>query len=147
MRYNEEFPEEAILESWDYLLERVGDRWNILGLDLKVDSSYWALVLERGTLKNEPHGAATWGFGNATTDWNKAAERIAKHIAAQHPNFKVRPVPSSFSHVVGHTMQGPLLRQWGRRARGQSQPSGPQRPALVGREPRRSLSPIMFHGP
>jgi len=25
-------------------------------------------------LKNEPHGKATWGSGNAKTDWNTAAE-------------------------------------------------------------------------
>ena len=28
-------------------------------------------------LKNEPHGAATWGSGNPATDWNLAAERAA----------------------------------------------------------------------
>ena len=32
-------------------------------------------------LKNEPHGAATWGTGNNATDWNKAAER------ARHSDF------------------------------------------------------------
>jgi endoglucanase len=33
-------------------------------------------------LKNEPHGAATWGTGNSLTDWNTAAERAAAAILA-----------------------------------------------------------------
>lgn len=37
-------------------------------------------------LKNEPHGAATWGTGNAATDWNEAAERASAAILAANPN-------------------------------------------------------------
>ncbi|OLG42846.1 endoglucanase, partial [Xanthomonas oryzae pv. oryzae] len=38
-------------------------------------------------LKNEPHGAATWGTGNADTDWNKAAERGAAAVLAVAPKW------------------------------------------------------------
>ncbi|MDD3661825.1 MAG: glycoside hydrolase family 5 protein [Candidatus Dojkabacteria bacterium] len=40
-------------------------------------------------LKNEPHGAATWGTGNTATDWNLAAERAGKQVLAANPNILV----------------------------------------------------------
>ncbi|MDD2769089.1 MAG: cellulase family glycosylhydrolase [Methylococcus sp.] len=40
-------------------------------------------------LKNEPHGAATWGTGNAATDWNKAAEKAAAEVLAVAPDTLV----------------------------------------------------------
>ena len=40
-------------------------------------------------LKNEPHGAATWGSGNASTDWNSAAERAGKAVLASAPHALV----------------------------------------------------------
>ena len=40
-------------------------------------------------LKNEPHGAATWGSGNAATDWNSAAERAGAAVLAKAPNVLV----------------------------------------------------------
>ncbi len=40
-------------------------------------------------LKNEPHGAATWGTGNPATDWDKAAERAGKAINERNPNILV----------------------------------------------------------
>jgi endoglucanase len=40
-------------------------------------------------LKNEPHGQATWGTGNAATDWNSAAERAGNAILAANPNLVI----------------------------------------------------------
>lgn len=40
-------------------------------------------------LKNEPHGTATWGIGNASTDWNKAAERAAAAVLSVAPDALV----------------------------------------------------------
>jgi endoglucanase len=40
-------------------------------------------------LKNEPHDAATWGSGNAATDWNKAAERAGSAVLAANPNILI----------------------------------------------------------
>jgi len=39
-------------------------------------------------LLNEPHGVATWGSGNRTTDWNNAAEDTANYLLVRHPEFK-----------------------------------------------------------
>lgn len=50
-------------------------------------------------IKNEPHGSATWGEGKAATDWNKAAEKIGKHLLGKHPEFKVCFVVCMFIHV------------------------------------------------
>lgn len=40
-------------------------------------------------LKNEPHGAATWGTGNAATDWNQAAERAAAAVLQDAPDWLI----------------------------------------------------------
>ena len=40
-------------------------------------------------LKNEPHGTATWGTGNAATDWNAAADRAGAAVLAANPNLLV----------------------------------------------------------
>jgi len=40
-------------------------------------------------LKNEPHGAATWGVGDPLTDWNKAAERAATAVLGVAPDALV----------------------------------------------------------
>lgn len=40
-------------------------------------------------LKNEPHGAATWGVGNAATDWNTAAETAARAVLNKAPDLLV----------------------------------------------------------
>jgi endoglucanase len=40
-------------------------------------------------LKNEPHGPATWGAGNAATDWNRAAERAATAILAANSRLLI----------------------------------------------------------
>jgi len=40
-------------------------------------------------LKNEPHGQATWGTGNSTTDWNVAAETAASAVLAANPDILI----------------------------------------------------------
>ncbi|MCL4398155.1 glycoside hydrolase family 5 protein [Patescibacteria group bacterium] len=40
-------------------------------------------------LKNEPHGSATWGTGNSSTDWNLAAEKAGNAVLAANPNILV----------------------------------------------------------
>ncbi len=64
-------------------------------------------------LKNEPHGAATWGVGNPATDWNAAAERAAAEVLAVNPDILVfvegiqeNPVcSSSVSHWWGGNLE------------------------------------------
>ena len=52
-------------------MDKVGCEWNVMGVDLK----------------NEPHGAATWGHGKPT-DWNKFAEKAIRRIANYKKCFK-----------------------------------------------------------
>jgi endoglucanase len=63
-------------------------------------------------LKNEPHGAATWGIGNDSTDWNKAAERASAAVLATNPNLLVfvEGVQESkaCSGTIGHWWGGNL---------------------------------------
>ena len=40
-------------------------------------------------LKNEPHGTATWGSGNAATDWDGAVKRAANAILAENPDILI----------------------------------------------------------
>lgn len=60
------------LQAWDNVLTVFGGRWNVMGLDLK----------------NEPHSVASWEAKKPATDWNRAAEAIARHVAHKHPDFK-----------------------------------------------------------
>lgn len=55
-----------MLELLKKVLATVGKKWNVIGLDLK----------------NEPHGAATWGYGQSTTDWNQFSECAIKALAS-----------------------------------------------------------------
>ena len=58
----------------------------------------WVMIAERYKgnptvvafdLHNEPHGAATWGDGNAATDWRLAAQRAGNAILAVDPDALV----------------------------------------------------------
>jgi len=53
------------------VLGAVVGKWNVFALDLK----------------NEPHGAATWGANNPSTDWNRAAEDMAKTLLGRFPHW------------------------------------------------------------
>jgi aryl-phospho-beta-D-glucosidase BglC (GH1 family) len=48
-RYGNGYTEADLLKGWDNLLALMGEKWNVMGIDLK----------------NEPRGAATWGTGAA----------------------------------------------------------------------------------
>ncbi|MDB5350662.1 MAG: hypothetical protein JWN86_1909 [Planctomycetota bacterium] len=60
--------------------------------------SDWTMVAQRyannptvigGDLRNEVHGAATWGSGVASTDWRLAAQRAGNAIQAVNPNWLI----------------------------------------------------------
>jgi endoglucanase len=40
-------------------------------------------------LKNEPHGASTWGSGNSSTDWDTFAENAGKGVLATNSNILI----------------------------------------------------------
>lgn len=71
--YTDHYSEEAWIADLVAMAERYQALPRFLGLDLK----------------NEPHGEATWGTGNAATDWNLAAERAAKAVLAANPNLLI----------------------------------------------------------
>jgi endoglucanase len=66
MWYDASHPESMVINGWVSILSRYKNQWNVIGADLK----------------NEPY-ACTWNSGNANTDWNTAAQRIAEAIHAQ----------------------------------------------------------------
>uniref|UniRef100_K3X5L2 Glycoside hydrolase family 5 domain-containing protein n=1 Tax=Globisporangium ultimum (strain ATCC 200006 / CBS 805.95 / DAOM BR144) TaxID=431595 RepID=K3X5L2_GLOUD len=53
-----------IEDAWKILATRYKNSWNVIGADLK----------------NEPHGEATWGSGDANTDWRLASLQMANTI-------------------------------------------------------------------
>ncbi|RYE72521.1 MAG: endoglucanase, partial [Oxalobacteraceae bacterium] len=64
--YTGSYSEAQWLDDLRFVANRYKNVPSVIGLDLK----------------NEPHGAATWGTGNAATDWNKAAERGSAAVLA-----------------------------------------------------------------
>lgn len=71
--YTDTYSEAAWIDDLSFVATRYEDMPYFLGLDLK----------------NEPHGAATWGAGNGGTDWNRAAERAAAAILAANPHILI----------------------------------------------------------
>jgi len=67
-----DYEEPKVLRSWDAIVGRYKRHWNVFALDLK----------------NENHGPCQWGSGEAFTCWKSASERIMRHIAAAHPDWK-----------------------------------------------------------
>ncbi len=71
--YGDGFTETDWIDSWKMLAERYQNRANVVAADLK----------------NEPHGRASWGTGDLTTDWRLAAERCGNAILAINPNWLI----------------------------------------------------------
>lgn len=62
--YTDKVPESKWINDWKLLAERYKNKDIVIGADLH----------------NEPHGKATWGTSSPSTDWNKAAERVANEL-------------------------------------------------------------------
>lgn len=71
--YNETFSEKDWINTWTLLAKRYKDYTNVIGADLK----------------NEPHGRASWGTGDKTTDWRLAAERAGNEILSINPKWLI----------------------------------------------------------
>ncbi|MDO6387039.1 cellulase family glycosylhydrolase [Uliginosibacterium sp. 31-12] len=69
--YTDSYTEAQWIADLKFVADRYKSVAGVIGLDLK----------------NEPHGAASWGNSKATTDWNKAAERAAKAVLAVAPDW------------------------------------------------------------
>ncbi|MBB4127789.1 endoglucanase [Xanthomonas translucens] len=71
--YSSSYSEQQWLDDLTFVAKRYAGVPGVIGLDLK----------------NEPHGAATWGSGNAATDWNKAAERASAAVLKVAPKWLI----------------------------------------------------------
>ncbi|GJD18346.1 Cellulase (glycosyl hydrolase family 5), putative [Rivularia sp. IAM M-261] len=71
--YGDGFSEEDWIDAWTLLAKRYKNQANVIGADLK----------------NNPHGAATWGSGDIATDWRLAAERCGNAISSVNPNWLI----------------------------------------------------------
>ncbi|UGS37505.1 cellulase family glycosylhydrolase [Capillimicrobium parvum] len=70
--YGSGFSEDDWVAGWQQLARRYASTPNVVAADLK----------------NEPHGAATWGTGTAT-DWRRAAERAGDAVSAIAPRWLI----------------------------------------------------------
>src|SRR6266508_3000551 len=71
--YTAVIPEARWIRDWVSLAHRYHDQPAVIGADLH----------------NEPHGRATWGDGNRSTDWRLAAERAGNAILEVNPNWLI----------------------------------------------------------
>jgi endoglucanase len=71
--YNQQISEARWIQDWVMLAKRYRGNPAIVGADLS----------------NEPHGSATWGDDNLSTDWRLAAERAGNAILAADPDWLI----------------------------------------------------------
>ncbi len=71
--YTDSYSEAQWKDDLAFVAKRYANVPGVIGLDLK----------------NEPHGAATWGTGNAATDWNSAAERASAVVLSAAPKWLI----------------------------------------------------------
>ncbi|HET9955127.1 MAG TPA: glycoside hydrolase family 5 protein [Polyangiaceae bacterium] len=71
--YSSDVTEEQWIADWVSLAERYRGNPTVAAMDLD----------------NEPHGIATWGTGDAKTDWNSAAERCGNAILEANPDVLI----------------------------------------------------------
>jgi aryl-phospho-beta-D-glucosidase BglC (GH1 family) len=67
--YTDSYSEQKWISDWVMLAERYKNNTNVVGFDLN----------------NEPHGVATWGEGNSSTNWNEAASKCGQAILKVNP--------------------------------------------------------------
>jgi len=71
--YTDRIPQARWIQDWVTLAQHYRGNDTIIGADLA----------------NEPHGAATWGDGNPSTDWRLAAEQAGNAILAVSPDWLI----------------------------------------------------------
>ncbi len=71
--YTSAVSEEQWIADWEMLAERYRNNPIVIGADLH----------------NEPHGRATWGSGQISTDWRLAAQRAGNRILAVNPDWLI----------------------------------------------------------
>lgn len=71
--YTDQVSEQQWIDDWTMLAKRFADDPLVIGADLH----------------NEPKGMATWGSGDARTDWQQAAERAGDAVLHANPNWLI----------------------------------------------------------
>jgi aryl-phospho-beta-D-glucosidase BglC (GH1 family) len=71
--YTAAYPEQRWIDDWTMLAARYARNPAVIGADLH----------------NEPHGSATWGSGNAATDWQLAAQRAGNAILSVNTSWLI----------------------------------------------------------
>jgi len=71
--YTPAYPEAAFDRDWIAMAQRYAGATTVIGADLR----------------NEPHGAASWGDGNPATDWRAAAGRVGSDVLRVNPHLLV----------------------------------------------------------
>jgi len=71
--YTNQMPQTRWIQDWVMLAQHYRGNDTIIGADLA----------------NEPHGPATWGDGNPSTDWRLAAEQAGNAILAVSPDWLI----------------------------------------------------------
>ena len=93
--YIDHYSEQDWIDDLVFLAGRYSELPGVIGIDLK----------------NEPHGAATWGDSSPATDWNHAAERAGAAVLAVAPHWLIF-VEGVGDHLGGDCGGGPE-RWWG----------------------------------
>src|SRR6266480_5625732 len=71
--YSDQMPQSRWIQDWVMLARHYQGDTTIIGADLA----------------NEPHGPATWGDGNPSTDWRMAAEQAGNAVLAANPDWLI----------------------------------------------------------
>jgi endoglucanase len=71
--YTTQYGEQRWISDWQMLAQRYLGDPTVVGFDLH----------------NEPHGSATWGDGNLSTDWRLAAQRAGNAILSVNPDLLI----------------------------------------------------------
>jgi aryl-phospho-beta-D-glucosidase BglC (GH1 family) len=71
--YTDKTSEKQWIDDWVFLAKRYAGNPTVVAADLD----------------NEPHGIASWGTGDQTTDWNSAAERCGNAILAANADWLI----------------------------------------------------------
>jgi endoglucanase len=83
--YTAQYPESRWIDDWKMLATRYQNDPTVIGVDLH----------------NEPHDPATWGDGNAATDWRLAAEKAGNAVLAVNPHLLI--IVEGIQTVGGNT--------------------------------------------
>ncbi len=71
--YTDQVPQTRWIHDWVMLAQHYRGNETIIGADLA----------------NEPHGPATWGDGNPSTDWRLAAQQAGNAVLAANPDWLI----------------------------------------------------------